>query len=352
MDLAIKGAGKVSPNPMVGAVIVKDGEIIGEGYHRYHGDRHAEVNAILSCSKDPSGGDLYCNLEPCSTDYPGKINPPCCDAIIKCGIKNVFIGQLDPNPKVSGSGVERLEGAGINVRYGVCEAEALELNRGFNSVMLQGRPYVHIKWAQSLDGQTATKDGASKWITSEECRKETHWHRSKCDAIMVGRKTIESDNPTLNARYGYYPSPRPVVVDSELKCNPDSEVFKHNPIMFTSSESSEKRRALFNGDICLLAGKRFSIKAILEELKLNGINSLFVEGGANLISQFMNEGLWDRITVYTAPKIMGDGLSPVGEIGVKHPEESIEFAESSFEVLDGHMVFNGFRKRRELCLQD
>lgn len=352
IELALNGAGKVSPNPMVGAVIVKNGRIIGEGYHGFYGDKHAEVNAILACSENTEGADLYCNLEPCSRNYPGKINPPCCDAIIKAGIKSVIIAQEDPNPEVAGTGVKRLKEAGINVVSGLCEAEAQELNRGFNSIMIQGRPYVHIKWAQSLDGQTATKDGVSKWITSEECRKETHKYRSRCDAILVGRKTIEADNPSLNARYGFNPSPRPVVIDSELKCDPASEVFKYNPIILTSEEASEEKRTLFNGDIQLLTGRKFKIIDILEKLKALGINSLFVEGGANLITQFLNEGLWDRVTVYTAPKIMGSGLSPAGNLGVKHPKDSLFFAQSNFNVMDGHMVFNGFKKRREVCSLD
>ncbi len=352
LELALLGLGKVPPNPMVGAVIVKNGNILGEGFHGFYGDSHAEINAIDSCLDSPKGADLYCNLEPCSTFYHGKINPPCCDRIIEVGIKRVFIAQIDPNPMVSGSGVKRLRNAGIEVVLDICKEESITLNRGFNSAMVNDRPFIHLKWAQTLDGQIATSEGVSKWISSDECRKETHYLRSMCDGIIVGRKTISEDNPTLDARYGFSPSPRPIVIDSGLKSDPKSNIFGRDPIIFCSSLTSKNRRALYRGEKLLLDGSEFSIKLVVKALLAKGINSLFVEGGANLITQFLEAGLWDRVTIYTAPKILGMGLSPVGSLGITDPKESIMFENSDFKVLDNHMVFNGYKKGIGLCLQD
>ncbi len=350
ISLARGGLGKVSPNPLVGAVIVKNEEIIGQGYHEYYRGKHAEINAIESCIESTVGSTLYCNLEPCSKFYKGKNNPPCCDAIIKAGIKRVVVSQVDLNPNVSGSGLALLESNGIEVLVGVEQRLALELNRGFNTVMKLGRPYVHIKWAQTLDGQIATSDGVSKWISSEECRKNSHFHRSCCDGIIVGRRTLELDNPTLDVRYDNLPSPRPIIIDPLLKSPANLKIFDKNPVIICSEEVSESHKARYRGSFLKLKGSTFKIKDIIDELKLIGINSLFVEGGSNLITQFLEAGLWDQITVYTAPKLLGNGLSPVGSLSINHPKDSIKFKSPSFEILDNHMVFNGYRE--ELCLQE
>ena len=194
----------------------------------------AEINAIESSLEPLDGSTLYCNLEPCSKIYSGKKNSPCCDAIIKSGIKRVVIAQIDPNPHVSGSGVTLLRENGIEVITGVEQEKALELNVGFNSVMSKGRPYIHIKWAQSLDGKIAASSGVSKWISSEACRKEVHFFRGIYDAILVGRNTLEMDNPQLDTRYGGINSPRPVIIDAHLKSSPELNVFKRDPVVFCS----------------------------------------------------------------------------------------------------------------------
>lgn len=350
ISLAQGGRGRVSPNPLVGSVIVKNNRIIGEGFHRAHGEKHAEIEALDSCRESPYGGTLYCNLEPCSKSYPGKINPPCCDAIIRAGISRVVIGQIDPNPEVAGSGVSKLKAAGIEVLTGVEARESFILNRGFNSVMTMGRPWVHLKWAQTLDGQIASLTGKSKWISSQKCREEVHSYRSLYDGILVGRKTLELDNPLLDARYGYFPSPRAVIVDPELKASPDLAIFKRNPLIICSTTVSDHKKRAYSGDFIELEGRNFSTDLILKSLKNRGINSLFVEGGASILTAFLKDGLWDRVTVYTAPKIMGAGISPVLDLGVDHPGDSITFARSSFKTLDNHMVFNGYRE--SLCLQE
>lgn len=352
IKLARKGLGKVSPNPLVGAVIVKNGFILGEGYHQFYGDKHAEVNALESCLESAIDGTLYCNLEPCSYSYPGKKNLPCCDAIIKSGIKRVVIGQIDPNPNVSGSGIRKLKDHGIKVELGIMEEESLDLNCGFNTVMVLGRPYIHLKWAQTLDGQIATCTGVSKWISSEECRKNSHFYRSQCDGILVGRKTLERDNPTLDARYGHKPSPRPIIIDPMLKTSPTLNIYNRNPVIICSNETSLEKRSLYSGELLILQGRTFDMSIIMSSLKIFGFNSIFVEGGSSVITQCFKSDLWDRVTIYTSPKIMGFGLSPIGDLSVGHPKEAITFEKTEFEILDNHIVFNGYNHVGKLCLQE
>ena len=352
ISLARGGKGQVSPNPLVGAIIVKNGKIIGQGYHEYYRGKHAEINALESCFESTKGATLYCNLEPCSTNYLGKHNPPCCDAIIKANIIRVVISQIDPNPYVAGSGIKKLKENGIDVVTGVEIEESMELNRGFNTIMRLNRPYIHIKWAQTLDGQIASSSGESKWISSEACRKNSHYYRSQCDGILVGRKTLELDNPTLDARYGYSPSPRPIIIDPLLQSSPELKIYDRNPVIICSNDTFAHRRSEYRGEILTFPGRSFELSIIMETLKDIGFNSVFVEGGASLITQCLESELWDRVTVYTAPKLMGSGLSPVGNLSINHPKDSIIFASSNFEILDNHMVFNGYREERVLCLQE
>lgn len=336
LALAEKGRGRVSPNPLVGSVIVFNNKIIGEGFHEVYGGKHAEVNALESIDSKQlhllKQSTLYCNLEPCSKNYPGKKNPPCCDVIITAGIQKVIVGQLDPNPMVAGSGIRKLEEAGIDVELGLLEEECINLNRGFNSVMRQNRPFIHLKWAQTLDGQIATKNGVSKWISSEECRAETHYYRSLCDGIMVGNSTIINDDPILDARYGFSPSPRPVILDRKSKLDRQYKVFKRDPIVITSESGFKLEESGY-----------FNLFDVVKSLPDSGINSLFVEGGSNLLTQFLKEGLWDQITIYIAPKILGGGISPVADIGISHPQSALEFSRKYIKQIDDHIVFNGWK---------
>jgi len=352
LDIALGGKGRVAPNPLVGALIVKNKKIISQGYHEKHGGKHAEINAIDSCSVPLNGATLYCNLEPCSSLYLGKKNPPCCDRIISSGISRVVIGQIDPNPMVSGKGVARLKEAGIDVIVGVLEKEALEINMGYNSLMEKGRPYVHLKWAQTIDGKIAANSGKSKWISSQTCRANTHYLRSKYDGILVGRTTYELDNPVLNTRYGYTPSPRPIVIDPLLKLSPKLNVFKRNPVIFCSQDTLEVDRKDRKGEYILLPGRKFQLNQILTSLKELGINSLFVEGGRELLTQFIRDEIWDRITIYIAPKILGDGISPIGDLNIETPSKAINFKHIDMDIIENHTVFNGYREELVLCLPE
>ncbi len=350
LEIAREGIGKVSPNPLVGAVIVKDGKILAEGYHQYFGGKHAEINAIESSLEPLDGSTLYCNLEPCSKIYSGKKNSPCCDAIIKSGIKRVVIAQIDPNPHVSGSGVTLLRENGIEVITGVEQEKALELNVGFNSVMSKGRPYIHIKWAQSLDGKIAASSGVSKWISSEACRKEVHFFRGIYDAILVGRNTLEMDNPQLDTRYGGINSPRPVIIDAHLKSSPELNVFKRDPVVFCSDSLDSELYKKFKCQLIKLPGYSFSINTIIREITALGINSLYIEGGSNLVTQFVQNDSWDRISIYIAPKLFGNGLSSLGDIGVTEPSNGLGFVKTTIHCIDNNIVFNGYKE--VLCLQE
>lgn len=340
LSLAELGRGRVSPNPMVGAVIEYRGRIIGEGYHRSFGGNHAEVEALNSVSLEDrrylSEASLYCTLEPCSQTYRGKKRPPCCDAIINSKLKRVVISHLDPNPMVAGSGVKRLKKSGIEVVVGALEKEARELNRGFLTSIVKKRPYIHLKWAQSLDGKIATASGISKWISNENCRRDTHYYRSLYDGIMVGARTLLEDDPALDARYGFSPSPRPVIFDRNLNINRSLKAFSRDPIIITSKVSNHKSHISFTG-------KNIELETLLEELPSRGITSLFVEGGSNLLTKFVNKGVWDQITIYIAPKLLGDGLSPLGNIGIDHPRESDFFSRTELKTIDDHFVFNGWQ---------
>lgn len=347
VELARKGTGHVTPNPHVGALIVKGRKIIGEGYHKSYGDLHAEIEAIRSCNDDVRGATLYCNLEPCSTHYPGKKNPPCCDAIISSGISKVVIGQLDPNPHVSGSGVKRLTDAGIEVVLIEDSFESYYVNRVFNSSFISDLPWVHLKWAQSLDGSIALDSGVSKWISSESCREHAHNLRHEYDAIIVGKNTLQTDNPELTVRYDYSSNIRPVIIDRYLELDRELKVFSNNPLVLCSSSVPKEKIENYPYECISLAGDYFDIAELLKALKSHGIHSLLVEGGAGLLTQFYNSGLWSEITTYIAPKIMGSGINPIGKLNVNHPSETERFCHINISQLGDHIVFNALKE--ELC---
>ena len=256
IKLAKKGEGKVNPNPMVGAVIVKDGIVIGEGYHEKYGEGHAEVNAFKSLKEDPSGATMYVTLEPCS--HYGK-TPPCADKIIKNNIKRVVIGMIDPNPLVAGNGVDKLKKAGIEVKVGVLEEKCKKLNEVFIKYILSKKPFVVLKTAMSLDGKIATRTGESKWISSEKSRLQVHNLRNKLSAIMVGVNTVIKDNPELTCRIENGNNPIRIIVDSTLRIPMNSKVLQNK-----------------DNKTIIATTKRANIKNMQELLKKN-INVLIID---------------------------------------------------------------------------
>ena len=294
MQEAIKEAlkadpNKVYPNPLVGCVIVKDNKIIARGYHREFGTNHAEVNAIESLDVPVSSADLYVTLEPCA--HFGK-NPPCVNAIIESKMfKKVIIASYDPNEKAMG-GIELLKSAGIEVEVGDCAKESKKINQRFYTFFKKKRPYVIIKFARTQDGFIARLDGSSKWITEKDARKDVHFTRSGCDAILVGRNTIEIDNPSLDS-HGLGRDPQIVILSSNLKLN-SFKVSKKHPLIF--GKKLDKKSPENN------------IKIILDNLFQENVQSLLVEGGEKTITSFIKSGYFDEIHEYISPKKFESGI--------------------------------------------
>lgn len=330
LHLARKGRGWVSPNPMVGCVIVKDGRIIGEGYHRRFGEGHAEVNAIESATESLAGAIFYVTLEPCS--HYGK-TPPCVDRIIETGAARVVIGTADPNPLVSGRGIEKLQEHGIEIKVGVLEEECRDLNEVFFKFMSTGAPFVTVKYAQTLDGRIATATGHSKWISSEASRQYAHELRSIHDAIMVGKGTVINDDPDLTVRLVKGRNPTRVVVDSTLQIPEDARVLRnqekaHTIIATTSRGAPEKNDRLTRKGIEVLitdTGEdgRVDLQKLLVELGRRNISSVLVEGGSEIITSLIAARIPDRLIAIMAPKIAGSGIEAIGDLGIAKMDDSI-----------------------------
>ena len=305
ISLARKGILNVSPNPMVGCVIVNDGEIVGEGYHKEYGKNHAEVNAINSV-KDKSvlkNSILYVNLEPCC--HHGK-TPPCTDIIIKYNIPKVVIGCIDTFTKVSGQGIKKLKNNSVEVIYGVLEKDCIELNKRFFCYHIKKRPYIILKWAKSKDNFIAPiNQEKSFWMTSDESKKLVHSWRAEEDAILVGRKTVVADNPSLTVRECQGKNPIRIVIDKELSLNEKSNVF-----------DDQAETIIFNNIKTAIIDKTTYLKAdfnnlnqdILKQLYNRDILSLIIEGGAFTINSFIENGLYDEIRVFTTNKVLENGI--------------------------------------------
>ncbi len=305
LDLAQKGRGFVSPNPMVGAIIVLNGEILAEGYHEKHGGKHAEVNALAKASGQLDQAVLYCNLEPCSHSGNGKINPPCTDAIIASGIGHVVIGSLDPNPRVSGRGIAALIAAGLDVRVGVLKDACDELNRVFFHTIQKNRPFISLKMAQTLDGFVATKTGESQWITDEKAREEVHRLRSEYDAILTTSATILADNPSLTVRHVKGRNPHRLLIDRYQRIKPDATIFNVDAKTTSFVYSSAKKNQI---EIPEQATDEQWLKNVFAFVYENlNVQSILIECGPTFGSFLLGKKLIDELIVFVAPKILGDG---------------------------------------------
>jgi diaminohydroxyphosphoribosylaminopyrimidine deaminase / 5-amino-6-(5-phosphoribosylamino)uracil reductase len=311
LSLARRGQGRTSPNPMVGAVLVRDGATIGKGWHRAAGTPHAEVHALRAAGEAARGSTLYVTLEPCS--HHGR-TPPCADAVVAAGIGRVVVAMQDPDPQVGGRGIDRLRAAGVEVDVGVLEAEARRLNDAYILHRILGRPFVTYKAAVSLDGRTAAVDGTSQWITGPEARIDVHRLRARADAIAVGIGTLIADDPSLTVRG--VPVARPpvrVVVDAAARTPPGARVISGEaPTLIVvaegvASERRVKRLAGAGAEVLPVAaeGGRVSIPAMLRALGGRGILSLLLEGGGTLAGGFQTADCIDRFVWYVAPKLLG-----------------------------------------------
>lgn len=342
LELAARGAGWTSPNPQVGAVIVKDGRIIGEGWHTAYGKLHAEREALAHCTEDPRGATIYVTLEPCC--HWGK-TPPCTEAIIEAGIARVVVGAPDPNPLVAGKGFEVLREAGIEVVEGALLDECRAINEVFFHYIQSGLPLVIAKYAMTLDGKIATRTGASRWITSEAARKKVHEDRHRYAAIMVGIGTVLADDPELTSRIPDQETKNPlrVVVDSSARSPLTSKLVQTareipTLIAVAAQASAERIAALkeagcevlvssANGTVQSAEHNRVDLPVLLAYLgKEKAIDSVIVEGGATLLWSFFSQGLVDRVQTYIAPKIFGGAgaPSPVQGLGVETPAGAIQ----------------------------
>jgi diaminohydroxyphosphoribosylaminopyrimidine deaminase / 5-amino-6-(5-phosphoribosylamino)uracil reductase len=323
LKLARKGTGSVSPNPLVGAIIVKDGRIIGKGYHKQFGGHHAEINAIRNAREDVTGATLYVNLEPCC--HEGK-TPPCVESIIKSKLGKVVVGSIDPNPLVACGGLNYLQSLGIEVKTGVLENECRRLNEIFFHYMETGMPFVTVKYASTFDGRIATVNGQSQWISSEPARKFAHQLRAGHDAVLAGSGTVSKDDPELTVRHVRGRNPLRVVVDSGLKIPEKSKILQNlsgakTLVATVQTEADPQfRRITASGAevISIDADSRgkIDLRKLLKILAARGISSVLVEGGAQIITSVLKNDLASRLVAIIAPKIIGRGIEAVGDLQI------------------------------------
>ncbi len=309
LALAERGLYTTTPNPRVGCVVVKDGAVVGTGWHEKAGLPHAEVLALKAAGERARGATLYVNLEPCS--HHGR-TPPCADAIVAAGVERVVAAMQDPNPKVAGAGFARLRAAGIEIEHGLMEDEARELNIGFVARMTRGRPWVRLKIAASLDGRTALANGKSQWITGEAARADGHRWRARACAILTGHGTVRDDDPQLNVRGVETPrQPLKIVVDSRFETPTSARLLKDGKTLIAGAVNETARIAALKGagaDTVIIPNDRGKVELfkLMEELARRELNEIHVEGGAKLNGSLLQAGVVDELLVYLAPSVIGD----------------------------------------------
>ena len=352
LELAKRGEGHVSPNPMVGCVVVKDGRVIAEGYHERVGEYHAERNALLRCTEDPTGADLYVTLEPCC--HYGR-TPPCTEIIIEKGIRRVFVAALDVNPLVAGKGVQTLKDAGIDVEVGLLSEEAYRLNEVFYHFFETHRPFVAMKYAMTLDGKIACHTGDSQWITGEASRNYVHGLRKKYSSILVGIGTVLVDDPLLNCRTETGVDPVRVVADSALRLPEGCQLAKTArdipTVVLTSErimktdEGKTKAEALRAQQVEVVpcGTERVDFGKALDLLAERGIDSVLVEGGGTVNGSFLQEGLVDRVYAFLGPKLAGgaDSKSPIEGNGVSKMAEALTLHNIEMQRFEDDMLITG-----------
>ncbi len=344
IELAQKAAGRTSPNPMVGAVIVKEGRIIGEGYHHKAGELHAEREALKNCTEDPKGAELYVTLEPCC--HYGK-TPPCTEAIIEAGIERVFIGSRDPNPLVAGKGAKILREAGIEVYEDFFREECDAINPVFFKYIVNKEPYIALKYAMTADGKIATDTGESQWITGEDARTHVHCLRDYYAGILVGIGTVLKDNPRLTCRIPGGRNPARIVLDTHLRIPVDSDIVKASfvsPLFIVYSDGDEEKGNVLEGmgaQLIKVPAKdgEVDLRAALKVLGEIGIDGILVEGGAHINNAFLREGLVDCVYVYIGAKLFGGaGLSPITGIGIDKVSEGLLLTNPQVETFDDDVL--------------
>ncbi|MDY0163161.1 bifunctional diaminohydroxyphosphoribosylaminopyrimidine deaminase/5-amino-6-(5-phosphoribosylamino)uracil reductase RibD [Desulfobotulus sp.] len=340
LELAERGAGRTSPNPLVGALVVKDGKVVGEGWHEAYGGPHAEVHALAAAGDGARGATIYVTLEPCN--HYGK-TPPCTEAILKAGIRRVVMAMADPNPKAAG-GQEKLRAAGLTVEVGLCEEKARKLNAPFLKMVETGLPYVVLKCAMTLDGRVATRSGDSKWVTGSESREWCHRYlRQRLDAILVGSATVRADDPSLTCRLpeGGGRDPLRIVLASTLDISPDAQVLRQKSdsatvLVCAEGTTAEKKVPFLEGGAEILElprrGEGLDMQGLLPLLARRRVQSLLIEGGGRVAASALRSGIVDHVVFFYAPKILGgDGIPVLDGPGPQRMAQSL--------VLEGMEVF-------------
>lgn len=349
LELAKRGVGKVNPNPLVGAVIVKAGRIIGEGYHECYGQAHAERNAVKHATEDVEGSTIYVTLEPCS--HYGK-TPPCVDLLIEKKFKRVVIGMLDPNPLVCGKSIEKLKKNNIEVAVGIKEKECKEMNEIFLKYITSKIPFVVLKCGTSLDGKIATVSGESKWITNDKAREDGRKLRNKLSAIMAGVNTVIADDPQLTCRIPDGRDPLRVIVDSNLRTPIDSNVVQNKDnktiIAAVKNADKDKKKKLIEAGVKVIEVEekngRVDLQKLLIELGKEKIDSILIEGGGTLNFSALEEKIVDKVRFYIAPKIIGGdkSKSSISGQGFKSLDDAVKLKNISVENIDDNFVIEGY----------
>lgn len=350
LELAVKGIGMVNPNPMVGAVIVKDNKVIGEGFHEKYGHAHAERNAVKNAVEDIEGATVYVTLEPCA--HYGK-TPPCVDLLIEKKVRKVVIGMLDPNPLVVGKSIKKLKENNIEVKVGVKEKECRKLNEVFIKYITTKKPFVIMKAGISIDGKIATSSGESKWITSERSRLHSHELRNRMSGIMVGINTVLSDDPSLTYRGEHKgKDPLRIIIDSTLKVPFESKVIKYNNnntiVACVENTDLIKKEKLEKMGVKIIETKskkgKVDLQEVVEKLGKEKIDSILLEGGGTLNFSALKEGIVDKVRFYIAPKIIGgeNSKNSVSGQGFYNLDDCVNLKDMSYEQMGNEIVVEGY----------
>jgi diaminohydroxyphosphoribosylaminopyrimidine deaminase/5-amino-6-(5-phosphoribosylamino)uracil reductase len=353
LQIARAGEGFTAPNPMVGAVIIKNDRIIGKGAHRKYGEKHAEINAIENAVESVEGATLYTNLEPCCHSTPGKNTPPCTNRIIREKICRVVISTIDPNPHVSGNGIRTLREAGIEVITDVLPEEAVRLNEVYFKFIQTNQPFVHLKIAQSIDGRIATHNYDSQWITDESARTQVHKMRHKYSAVLIGLNTLKKDNPNLTVRLTQGKQPFRIILDERLEAPLPSNVFQDayasKTIVFTTPDYDKYKReelalqGISVNPVQSNGNGLVDLHEVLSQVAQSGISSILVEGGGMVFTQFIANKLFDKISVYISPIIIGSGIESIGDLNINKISEALNLENVNFENVNHQLVVTGYR---------
>jgi len=352
LELAEAGRGHVEPNPLVGAVVVRDGQVVGEGWHERFGAAHAEVAALEAAGERARGGTLYVTLEPCC--HHGK-TPPCTDAVIQAGVRRVVAALEDPFPQVAGQGAARLHAAGIAVEVGLAAEDARRQNAPYLKLIQTGRPYVHAKWAMSLDGKIATRTGDSRWISNEASRRRVHELRGRVDGVVAGIGTVLADDPLLTARPPGPRLPTRVVLDSKARMPIGAKLVQTahlapTLVVVSPAAPADRVEALRGAGCEMLAPSPDydgtpKLPQLLDELGRRRWTNVLVEGGSEVLGRFLDSGAIDEVHVFISPCLLGgqQGKTPIAGRGCDHIADAWQFGHQKIEMIDGDFYFNAWK---------